>query len=299
METQTARTGGHDTPPTSEVLDGLNDLLQLDHDAVGAYEVAIGKLQDTDQASQIRGFKVDHERHIRDLNAQIAALGGTPKDKPHVTGPFKQALQSLGAIGGDKGVLMAFRTNELQVRTKYDSYASKAMLWPNEVKRLIDQNALDEERHYQWVADTLQRMGIGSGEGAEMDAATRKREHARAGGGAMDDAKARAQELGGQAREKAGHLAGAAPARIASGLERAAEKLHGTADRASGQTGGKAKAGDAAHRLAGGMEGAARYLREGDREQLRSDVEERTRQSPMQTLLIAAAAGFVIGRIIR
>src|SRR5690606_20084718 len=103
----------------AEVLDGLNDLLQLGHDAIGAYEIAIEKLDDRDHADQIAGFKRDHERHVRDLNEMIRSLGGTPVNEPHATGPLKQAMQSLGALGGDKGVLIAWRANELQVRAKY------------------------------------------------------------------------------------------------------------------------------------------------------------------------------------
>jgi ElaB/YqjD/DUF883 family membrane-anchored ribosome-binding protein len=40
-------------------------------------------------------------------------------------------------------------------------------------------------------------------------------------------------------------------------------------------------------------------VREGDVEQIREGVEGRVRQSPAQTLLIAAVAGFVVGRLLR
>jgi hypothetical protein len=129
VDTDTTRLdAGHAPPATAEILEGLNDLLQLDHDAVGAYQIAMEKLHDRDHADQIAGFRRDHERHIRELNELIADLGGTPKNHPHATGPFKLALQSLGGLAGDKGVLMAFRTNELQVRSKYDSYAQQVRL---------------------------------------------------------------------------------------------------------------------------------------------------------------------------
>ncbi len=164
------------TEEMTEVVDGLNDLLQLDHDAIGAYEVAIEKLEDRGHASQIRGFKRDHERHIESLNKMILSLGGAPKNEPHGTGPLKQALQGLGGVAGDKGILMAWRTNELQVRSKYDRYASMANAWPSEVKRIIDENALDEERHYHWVAEALEAMGIGKGEGMESHLADQARE---------------------------------------------------------------------------------------------------------------------------
>lgn len=148
------------TAATSAVLEGLNDLLQLDHDAIAAYEIAMEKVENPDWADQIAGFMLDHERHVRQLNEVILELGGTPRNEPHLTGPFKEALQSLGALGGDRGLIVAFRANELQARRKYDRYASKANRWPPNVKLVVDGNALDEERHFQWASEVLDGLGI-------------------------------------------------------------------------------------------------------------------------------------------
>lgn len=212
VDTDTTRLdAGHVPAATAEILDGLNDLLQLDHDAVGAYQIAMEKLQDRDNAAQIAGFLRDHERHIRELNEVIADLGGTPKNQPHATGPFKLALQSLGGLAGDRGVLMAFRHNELQVRAKYDSYAAKANLWPTNIKRVVDGAALDEERHYRWVADAMKALGWGDGEGPELDAIDAARERAAVGAGTLNQAK----ELAGHAREAVVDATGQARERVA------------------------------------------------------------------------------------
>lgn len=303
LDTHTTGQAGSFTPASSEILEGLNDLLQLDHDAIGAYEIAIDKLQDRDHAAQIAGFKRDHERHIQELNLAIAGLGGTPKNEPHATGPFKQALQSLGGLAGDKGVLIAWRTNELQVRTKYDSYASKANHWGPDLKRLVDRNALDEERHYDWVTGALQAMGVGTAEGLEQDAATRAREGG--GSGPLAGLRERAADVAGTARDKVGDVAGSARERVgavpgqvregvAGGLESVANRISHLVDaneggRMAGVAGG----------VAGGMESTARYVRDGDVEELRRDWEGQVRRSPVQTLLAVALAGFVIGRILR
>ncbi|HEX2190580.1 MAG TPA: ferritin-like domain-containing protein [Longimicrobiaceae bacterium] len=293
MDTHTTGQAGSRTPPTSEILDGLNDLLQLDHDAIGAYEIAIEKLEDRDHADQIAGFKRDHERHIRDLNEAIAGLGGTPKNEPHATGPFKQALQSLGGLGGDRGILIAWRTNELQVRTKYDSYAAKANFWGTELKRLVDRNALDEERHYEWVTQALERMGVGTAEGLEQDVATRMRERS-AGPSTLDSVRGRVGEVAGQARERAGAVPGQVREGVAGGLESVANRISHLVDQEQG-----GRAAGVAGGVAGGFESTARFVREGNLDELRQDFEAQVRRSPVQTLLAVALAGFVVGRILR
>jgi hypothetical protein len=275
---------GPATVSTAEILEGLNDLLQLDHDAIGAYQIAVEKLENREWAMQISGYLLDHERHVRDLTEAITGLGGTPLNEPHATGPFKQGLQSLGAMAGDKGLLMAWRTNELQVRSKYDRYASKAVFWPDRLKALIDRNALDEERHYAWVVGVLEGMGANIGGGAEEGIVNRLREN-----------RARFDGI----RERAGGAFSEARARAADGLASAAERIDRAASRQETNGGAKGRAAEAAHRLAGGMDATAGFLRSPDPDRLRGDVESHVREAPLRSALIALAAGFVVGRILR
>jgi len=344
VDTQTTGVGGSHAPALQEVLDGLNDLLQLDHDAIAAYDVAIAKLEDRDHADQIAGYRRDHERHVRELNELVARLGGTPANHPHATGPFKTALQSLGGLAGDKGLLMAFRTNELAVRTKYDAYASRAMLWPPDVKRTIDGAALDEERHYAWVADVLQRMGVGSG---ELDEASRApdlaREQANVGGGVVSKAKEAVADAAGAvtgavsgAAGSVGHAVSGAVGSVGHAVGGAAEGVGGAVSGAAGSvtgavSGAAGAVGDRVSGLAGsvrdGVSGGVGAVKNriaglvdtaedsltsvGGRVQnaaggvrdaatgAADTFEGRVREKPLQTLLLAGVAGFVIGRLLR
>jgi hypothetical protein len=333
VDTQLTGVGGTHAPALQEVLDGLNDLLQLDHDAIAAYDVAIAKLEDRDHADQIAGYRRDHERHVRELNELVTRLGGTPANHPHATGPFKTALQGLGGLAGDKGLLIAFRTNELAVRTKYDSYASKAMLWPPDVKRTIDGAALDEERHYAWVADVLQRMGVGDGELSEAArAADLAREKANVGGGVVEQAKEAVagaagavgsavsgaagsvkDAVGGAAGSVGGAVSGAVGAvggAVSGAAGAVGERVSGLAGSVrDGVTGG---VGTVKNRIAGlvdmeegplaGVGGRVQDAAGGVRSAASGAAdtfEGRVREKPLQTLLLAGVAGFVIGRLLR
>jgi len=305
VDTDTTRLDAGTAPPaTAEILEGLNDLLQLDHDAVGAYEIAMEKLHDRDHADQVAGFRRDHERHIRELNEIIAELGGTPVNQPHATGPFKLALQSLGALAGDRGTLMAFRTNELQVRAKYDAYAARANLWPTSIKRVIDACALDEERHYRWVSEVL-----GRDENEALDAVDAARERARAGvrpidrvAGAAGAAKERVLEAGETVRERAADVAGTVRERVTGGVGAVRNRLAGVMSR-DGSAGyadeayGGVPSGGRTDRLAA-VRGRVDTLAGGARD-AGASFERRFQEQPLQTLLIAGIAGFVIGRLLR
>src|SRR5690606_21455327 len=62
----------------------LNDLLQLDHDAVQAYGIAIDCVEDERLRETLIAFRGDHERHIDELTELIRAHGGIPIEIAHI-----------------------------------------------------------------------------------------------------------------------------------------------------------------------------------------------------------------------
>lgn len=88
--------------------------------------------------------------------------------------------------------------------------------------------------------------------------------------------------------------------RAATGLDSAARRLDEMAERRTqGSTGTTARAGEYAHTAAEGMHGVANYLRENDVRGLQSDLEKQVRERPLQSLLVAVAAGWLVGKILR
>ena len=139
----------------------LNDLLQLDVDAVQAYALAIRQLESSVRKETVRRYQADHKRHISELKRLIRAYGGTPIAVSHIpTGPFKLAMQATASLGGDRAVLLAFKTNERAGRDKYRRAADQAGL-AADVARVLKRAAADEERHYRWAEKALERLGAG------------------------------------------------------------------------------------------------------------------------------------------
>jgi hypothetical protein len=139
----------------------LNDLLQLDVDAVQAYALTIRQLESKVRKQAVRRYQADHRRHIAELKGLIRAHGGAAVAVSHIpTGPFKLAMQGIGAFGDDKIALLAFKTNERHGRDKYRRIAMGRGL-PRDVARLLKRAARDEERHYRWAANELEKLHAG------------------------------------------------------------------------------------------------------------------------------------------
>ena len=140
----------------------LNDLLALDHDAIEAYSLAIGRVSRAEYREALAGFRGDHQRHVEQLTQLIRDRGGVPVQMPHIpTGFFKAALQALGTLGDDRAVLMAWKTNEGQVRDKYRRYAEH--VYEPAVGAVISRAADDEDRHYAWGEQVLAQLGVREG----------------------------------------------------------------------------------------------------------------------------------------
>lgn len=142
---------------TAQLVAVLNDLLQLDHDAVSAYKLALRELDSAQLESELRRHLQDHERHIEELEEHIERLDGMKMPLPHLTGAFKLAVQAAAGPGNDRAVLLAFKANEMQVRDKYARVAD--MTLPPDVAETVNRAAADERRHYDWAVRSLERMG--------------------------------------------------------------------------------------------------------------------------------------------
>lgn len=116
-------------------------------------------------------------------------------------------------------------------------------------------------------------------------------------GGPSGDAQER--ERAGEMRDQLEDRADDMLSRAAEGLDTAADRLDDFAERQRGQSGARNRVGRMAQGTADTLESTARYLRDNDVEGLQHDLERQVRNNPLQMLLIAIAAGWVVGKILR
>lgn len=142
------RMGGEDT-----LVDLLNELIELDYDALEAYRIAVGRVEDLRDRARVSAFLDDHERHVQDLAALIRELGG----EPAAAGDLRQILTKgkvvIGGLFGDRLVLEAMKANEAESTTAYERAAAREL--PVRARALIDRHLADERRHHDWIVERL------------------------------------------------------------------------------------------------------------------------------------------------
>lgn len=138
----------------------LNDLIQLDFDAIEAYQAAIERLESADCRQHLETFMRDHERHTVNLAEQVSLLGGTPKTKGDFMAVLTKGKVVIGQIAEDKGILMAMNANETVTNKTYEKVLAD-IGGHAAAEAVVRGNLADERRHKAWIEQKLEEMKQG------------------------------------------------------------------------------------------------------------------------------------------
>jgi rubrerythrin len=148
-----------------EIAAHLTELVQLDLDAVLAYDRALDGIGVAHVSNALAGFKLDHQRHILELSQALLDMGERPPEaKPDLKGAILGGVTGLRARFGTEQALRAMRPNEELTTATYARMLAKP--FPEDVLELVRRNAADEQRHLAWIERAIdQRLWEDPGTG--------------------------------------------------------------------------------------------------------------------------------------
>ncbi len=142
----------------SNLVDALNSLIELDFDAIQAYDAAIDRVSSIDDKNQLGGFRADHERHTRDLAECVVKLGGTAKTKGDAKAMLTKGKVVIAGMANEKAVFMAMKTNEDDTNAAYENATTRHDC-PADVMVILQKNLTDERRHRAWIEERIRSWG--------------------------------------------------------------------------------------------------------------------------------------------
>lgn len=146
-----------ETKTESEIIDKLNHLLELDYDAIAAYQAAIDRLENSDHRAQLEYFKQEHERHVALLSNKVVNMGGTPKHSGDAKKLLAKGKVVVADLSGDAAVLKAMRSNEAEINELY-AIAVEDVRGLDDIYYLLNQNFQDEKKHKYWLEGILNHV---------------------------------------------------------------------------------------------------------------------------------------------
>jgi len=132
--------------------DLVKSLLSLEHDALGAYEETIARLENAQFKARVSEFREEHLRHVQELTVAARKLGidEIPEGNAVKSAMAAGKIKIADALGSDKSILMAMSTNETDTVAAYERAATKDFISP-ELKGLFDRAYADEKKHREWM----------------------------------------------------------------------------------------------------------------------------------------------------
>jgi uncharacterized protein (TIGR02284 family) len=134
--------------------DTMKQLVELDYDAVAAYQAAIDRLDDPFTRDHLGEFMSDHQRHIQELSHLLRELGFEPPTESDAKAFLTQGKVVIGSLVGDKGILAAMRSNEDDTNEAYERALEREDVLPR-ARGLLERNLEDERRHRAWIEQRL------------------------------------------------------------------------------------------------------------------------------------------------
>lgn len=134
-------------------VSALKRLVQLDVDAIGAYEAAIARVEEGEVKQKLSSFRVDHVRHVQDLGELLVRLGEeVPEQKPDLKGALLKGFTAVTSAMGIEAALLAMIGNEELTNRAYDE--ALAVSWEPGERQIVEKNREDERRHLAWIKET-------------------------------------------------------------------------------------------------------------------------------------------------
>ena len=124
--------------------------------------------------------------------------------------------------------------------------------------------------------------------------------------GAASNAGEKIADVGTSVREKAGSFKNTIADALESGAEKLRQQSAGGPVASAGEVGGAAdtiaednRLAQTSNQIAGGMQGAADWLRDADLDGLKSGIERQVKEHPGRSLAVAVGLGYLLGKAFR
>ena len=135
-------------------FEALKQVIELDFDAIKAYEAAIHRLENPTYIATFQTFKGDHQRHVNDLSRYMKEQGQTPPTGPDFKAVLTQGKIIIAALATDHAILRAMKSNEEDTNQAYDNILSHGQK-PQAIADLLITCFEDERRHRQWLEQEI------------------------------------------------------------------------------------------------------------------------------------------------
>ena len=138
--------------PIDSFANAVRALIELDFEMVQTYEVIIDQVSDQDLKRRLQSFKVDHERHVKELSHLLI----THQEKVIYSTKGRDWLlpSQVEALKDDQAIIAVILAVEAKTRQAYREIMSHQQMW-GEAESILIAGYLDENQHHYWLERSI------------------------------------------------------------------------------------------------------------------------------------------------
>lgn len=137
----------------TKFVHAMKDLLELEFDALGAYNTLIDRLKNEIYKNQVETFKKDHEWHINALKKVLEVHDVSAPKGPDSKQWLTKGKVVLANIIGEGPMLLAMASNEEDMVEAYQRMVERTDKW-EDAEEVLERGLSDEKRHLTWMKTT-------------------------------------------------------------------------------------------------------------------------------------------------
>lgn len=130
--------------------DAMKELLELEYDALAAYDESIARLENADFKHKMSDFRDDHKHHIQKISQLLKSHGVDFEPGPDAKKFLTQGKVVIADLLGDTAILKAMLTNEIETNMAYERMHSHEHIWDDAID-FIKEGFADEKKHKAWL----------------------------------------------------------------------------------------------------------------------------------------------------
>jgi rubrerythrin len=142
----------------TDFYDALESLIDMDRDAVCAYDAALARFERPEYREKITQFRNDHLAHVDVLTGFLKKSSRLPAKKTASVDKKRSSVTQdkdvVSKLMGDRAILHAMRSNELDSNTVYNRLIHRSDI-PDALKSYLKKAYQEENNHLIWIEQAL------------------------------------------------------------------------------------------------------------------------------------------------
>jgi len=138
-------------------IEAIKELIELEYDAIGAYNSALNNLENPEYKKRFDEFKSDHEHHISELSDFLSRYNeSAPKGPDNLKKLLLKGKVEIASIFGDQNILRAMLSNEEDTNTAYERINGRVNeSTDSTIAEVISKGLNDEKKHKEWLQNNV------------------------------------------------------------------------------------------------------------------------------------------------